>query len=139
MPNSHHPTIETTRHPSIGGVTFAELTDKYGAMFFRDALKRFVVEHNSTVSLTRAQVENASAAVYFPFSKIPVWHRVKFTISDPYDLTKHIPPTSDVVHARPQRTGKYGAQVPGRFDTVLVNDGSGAVTGVNGMLYSSAH
>ncbi|KAI1783920.1 hypothetical protein LXA43DRAFT_976942 [Ganoderma leucocontextum] len=131
-PGDQRPTIDMTRHPSAKGVTFCELVDNYGAVFFRDALKRFVVEHNSTVPLTRAQVERASAAIYFPFGKVPVWHRVKFSISDPYDLTKHIDPISDTAHARPERKGKYGEQVAGRFDTVLVNDGSGDVAGIKG-------
>ena len=123
-----------TRHPSAKGVTFSDLGDLYGARFFRDALKRYIVEHNSTVPLTRAQIERASASIYFPFSKVPVWHRIKFSISDPYDLTKYIDPISDTAHAQPERTGKYGAQVPGRFDTVLVNDGSGGVAGIAGTL-----
>ena len=122
------------RHPSVKGVPFCDLADHYGALFFRDALKRFIVEHASPVPLTRPQVERASAAIYFPFSRVPVWHRVKFTISDPYDLTKHIDPILDVAHAWPARKGKYGAQVPGRFDTVLVNDGNGGVAGIAGML-----
>ncbi len=128
-----------TRHPSVRGVTFQDLADSYGAMFFRDALKCFVVEHNSTTTLTRAQIERASAAIYFPFGKVPVWHRVKFQISDPNDLTRHIDPISDTAHARPERKGKYGAQVAGRFDTVLVNDGNGGITGIEGMLHACMH
>ncbi|PIL37661.1 hypothetical protein GSI_01355 [Ganoderma sinense ZZ0214-1] len=113
-------------------VTFEELAEHYGASFFRDALKRFVVEHNSAVTLMHAQVERASAAIYFPFSKVLVWHRVKFWISDPYDVTKHIDPIKDTAHIRPARKGKYGVHVPGRFDTVLVNDSSGGVVGIKG-------
>ena len=62
-PEDHRPTIKMTRHPSAKGATFHELADRYGAVFFRDALKRFVVEHNSPVPLTSAQVERTSAAI----------------------------------------------------------------------------
>ncbi|PIL34532.1 hypothetical protein GSI_03310 [Ganoderma sinense ZZ0214-1] len=130
--DDHKPPLEMTRHPSVRGVPVHELPDKYGATFFRDALKRFVVEHNSSGSLSRAQVESAAAGIYFPFAKVPVWHRIKFWISDPYDLTRHILPSSDTAHAHPERKGKYDTTVPGRFDTVLVNDGTGGVTGVQG-------
>ena len=128
------PRLYMTCHPSVKGVPFANLADHYGVLFFRDTLKRFIVEHTSPVPLTRPQVERASATIYFPFSRVPVWHRVKFTISNPYEVTKHIDPILDVAHARPAWEGKYGAQVPGQFDTVLVNDGSGGVAGIAGML-----
>ncbi|KAI0826961.1 hypothetical protein BC628DRAFT_1369912, partial [Trametes gibbosa] len=40
--------------------------------------------------------------------------------------------TQDVAHARPERKDKQGRTVPGRFDTVLVNDGTGGLSGVQG-------
>lgn len=38
----------------------------------------------------------------------------------------------DVAHARPARKDRQGRQVPARFDTVLVNEGRGGPTGVEG-------
>ena len=48
----------------------------------------------------------------------------------------------DAVHARPARRDRYGRHVPARFDTVLVNDGTGGPAGVQGkciLHYSSHH
>jgi hypothetical protein len=41
--------------------------------------------------------------------------------------------TADSVHARPERRDTRGRLVPGRFDTVLVNDGNGDITRLKGL------
>ena len=40
--------------------------------------------------------------------------------------------TADSIHIQPSTTDTCGRSVPGRFDTVLVNDGTGGDTGIEG-------
>ncbi|KAJ3004511.1 hypothetical protein NUW54_g4780 [Trametes sanguinea] len=42
------------------------------------------------------------------------------------------PQVGDIIHIQPTRQNKYGNDVPARFDTVLVNTGTGGATGVLG-------
>lgn len=111
--------IEMTRHPSVRAVKIVQLPEQYGTTFFRDALARFVVAHNNP-SWTSAEIERASAGVYFRFSSVAVYHKVKFWIPDPHGLALPGSEMRDVIHARPMRKNKHGSDVPGRFDTALV-------------------
>ena len=58
--------------------------------------------------------------MYFNFSKIGAYHKVKFWVSDPHGLAVPGSEMRDVVHVRPGRKNKYGTEIPGRFDTALV-------------------
>ena len=111
--------IKMTRHASVKAVKFADLAPRYGAMYFRDALSRFVVQHNHP-ELTTAQQERAAASIYFHFNKIPAYHKVKFWLEDPHGLALPGTELCDVVHCRPTRKNKHGDDVPGRFNTALV-------------------
>ncbi|KAI0776229.1 hypothetical protein BD413DRAFT_469649, partial [Trametes elegans] len=115
-PQSH---IVMTKHPSVKAVSFDDVTLRYQAPFFRDALTRFVVTCNQP-ALSPAQVELAAGGVYFNFRNLPVYHKVKFDIHDTQGLGTSTSITQDVAHVRPARKGKHGTDVPGRFDTVLV-------------------
>ncbi|KAI0675691.1 hypothetical protein C8Q78DRAFT_1074683 [Trametes maxima] len=107
------------RHPSVASLEFSEAAHKYGATYFRDALARFVAEHNNP-ALTAHQVELASGGVYFNFASVAAFHKMKITLDDVQGLgISHAQP-QDVIHARPGRRGKYDTEVPGRFDTVLI-------------------
>ncbi|KAI0649799.1 hypothetical protein C8Q79DRAFT_902444 [Trametes meyenii] len=111
--------IAMARHPSVASVEFNDAVHKYGASFFRDALARFVAEHNNP-TLTAHQVELASGGIYFNFASVAAFHKMKIALGDVQGLgVSHAQP-QDVVHARPCRRGKYDTEVPGRFDTVLV-------------------
>ncbi|KAI0819417.1 hypothetical protein BC628DRAFT_1514052 [Trametes gibbosa] len=105
---------------------------KYGAKYFRDALARFVVEHNDLSStLTHVEIERKSAGVYFPFRKVSVFHRIKLWIDDPQGLLS-LTQVADIVHVQPARKNKYDNAVPARLDTVLINTGTGGPTGTSG-------
>ncbi|KAJ7671902.1 hypothetical protein B0H14DRAFT_3102308 [Mycena olivaceomarginata] len=82
-----------------------QLVSDYGAELFRDALTRFIVKFNDP-HFTPAQVEAQSAGLALPFSRVPVFHRIKYTTEDPYT-----------------NGGSKGKELSGRFDTALVNDG----------------
>ncbi|OJT07538.1 hypothetical protein TRAPUB_1634 [Trametes pubescens] len=123
--------VRMTRHPSAKGVPISRLIADYGATYFHDALARFLVKYNNP-ELSAAQTERAASAFYVPFNTVSVYHKIKFVLGDVQDFLDRPAQPTDVIHARPARTGKYGKGVPGRFDTALVNDGRGAATGVEG-------
>ncbi|KAI0372511.1 hypothetical protein BV20DRAFT_1034577 [Pilatotrama ljubarskyi] len=122
--------IDIAEYPSVKAVSFDAAAAHYGAMYFRDALVRFVIRYRSP-DLDPRQVERASAAVYFNFRTVPVFHRIKFLLDDVQGFSM-ADDLTDVTHARPARQDTQGRPVPVRFDTVLVNDGSGGETGVAG-------
>ncbi len=121
-------TLTLTKHPAARSVPLDVLVSQYGATHFRTALERFIALTNEP-DLTRAQLERKLWGVRIPFTKLPVWHRIKFTRQDP--STKHTS-TADSIHCRPGRTGLRGEAIPARFDTALINDGTGEDIGLEG-------
>jgi hypothetical protein len=121
-------TLKLTKHPTVRTVLLNTLVTKYGATHFHTALARFVALTNDP-NLTRAQLERKVWGIYFPFTKLPIWHRIKFLRTDP--STSKIS-TADSIHCRPGRSDSHGNPIPGRFDTALINDGTGEETGLDG-------
>jgi len=78
--------------------------------------------------MQRAELERRLDNVRIPFIRLPVWHRIKFLRKDPVTDKNS---TADSIHCRPSQIQKRGI-LPGRFDTALVNDGTGEDTGVEG-------
>ncbi|KAG9315401.1 hypothetical protein JVU11DRAFT_4550 [Chiua virens] len=107
--------------PSVRAVSFSSLVADYGATYFRDTLARYIVSHRDP-SLSRLEVERQSAKIYFRFSSVQVFHKIKFSIQDPSSpLDSSIP---DVAHIKPASKDRRGQIAPGRFDTVLVHHGN---------------
>ncbi|KAL1707030.1 hypothetical protein EV121DRAFT_200195 [Schizophyllum commune] len=104
------------------------LASKYGAEVFIPALKRFIALTNDP-SLTRHRLEDAIHTILLRFSKVKVWHRLKFIVHDRHTGKRA---TLDSIHARPARRNKRGLTIPGRFDTALIDDGTSRETGVHG-------
>ncbi|KAJ7133963.1 hypothetical protein C8R43DRAFT_1132985 [Mycena crocata] len=123
--------LKMTKHPTLKSVRFTRLIEHYGAEFFRDALARFVVQFNNP-EFSRAQVEVNSQDLGFSFNSVPVYHRIKFTTQDPYTVRGPEDTVIDSIHVQPAKTLKNGEELPARFDTALVNDGNGQMTGVSG-------
>ncbi|KAG1852717.1 hypothetical protein F4604DRAFT_1883476 [Suillus subluteus] len=99
-----------TKHPTLKAITIDKIKSDYGALYFRESLARYIAKAalpaNATV--TPAQLEHHAANVHIPFQKVPVFHKVKWVS---VDTRGH---------------GKFASDnVPPRFDTVLVNDGTG--------------
>lgn len=124
-------TLHLTKHPSVRNVPFSQLAEKYGASFFRTALARYMITQNNP-QLSTAQVERQLWTVHIPFQCVPVWHRMKFLRQDP--VTQQIS-TADSIHVRPPKKDLKGCEVPGRFDTAYINNGTGQTTGIHGELY----
>jgi hypothetical protein len=83
--------------------------------------------------LTKHQVEARAIEFYTSFQKISVYHKIKFWNGDALGR-KGALDVLDTVHVKPGYLNKQNRQVGGRFNTVLVNDGTGEHTGVTGML-----
>ncbi|KAJ7673177.1 hypothetical protein DFH06DRAFT_1266823 [Mycena polygramma] len=114
--------LKMTNNPTLKAVRLTRLVTDYGAKFFRDALARYVVQLNYP-TLSRAQVEARSRDLNFSFNSVPVFHRIKFTTvhrSRARGLHRRL-------YTRP--TIKNGEVLPARFDTALINDGTGGMRG----------
>ncbi|KAJ7841714.1 hypothetical protein B0H14DRAFT_3086726 [Mycena olivaceomarginata] len=123
--------IRMTKFPTQKAVRINHLISDYGAVSFRDALARFVVQFNDP-TLSRAQIETRAASVVLHFGRIPVFHRIKYTTEDPYKAGSPEDAVVDSIHVQPQKMIRNGTVLPGRFDTAMINDGCGKLTGVTG-------
>lgn len=120
--------LHTSKTPSVRKVSLEALETEYGAQHFCAALRRFVLLSNSP-HLTTVQVECGLWDIHFHFRHLPVWHKIKFLRTEVYTGRTQ---TMDSIHAYPQRFDVRGRPVPCRFDTALINDGTGGETGVGG-------
>lgn len=111
--------IEMTQHPTVAAVQLKDLPSEYRVTLFHDALTRFVAGWKYP-TLSQAEIERVSARIFLHFQTIPVFHKIKLWLDDPHGLLLPGMETRDAIHVRPARKGKYGADLPGRFDTALV-------------------
>ncbi|KAJ7724958.1 hypothetical protein DFH07DRAFT_871823 [Mycena maculata] len=123
--------LKMTKHLTLKSIRMPRLVTDYGATFFHDALARFVV-HLNHPELSHSQVEAKSQDLAFSFNTIPVYHRIKFTTEDPYTARGPEDTVVDSIHVQPTKSLKNGEILPPRFDTALVNDGTGQITGTAG-------
>ncbi|KAJ3554685.1 hypothetical protein NM688_g2979 [Phlebia brevispora] len=123
----HHTShIKMARHPSRkAAVTFEQLGTQYGATQFRECLSRFIAEHNHPEAST-AELNYIASTQPILFHKVRVFHKARFWEHD-FPLYRHASDQYDVIHVRPAR-----GNVPGRFDTALINDGTGGAVGIKG-------
>ena len=122
--------LSMAKHPSITAVPLERLQDLYGAPLFKVALRRFISSANDQ-NQSRRQLENSLWRTRFPFTRLPVWHVIKFTRSDPSTGAHQ---TADSIHVKPAKHDKRKRLIPGRFDTALINDGTGTEHGIKGKL-----
>ncbi|KAJ7648408.1 hypothetical protein B0H17DRAFT_959036 [Mycena rosella] len=117
-------------HPSAKGVSLTTIETDYGAIYFCDAFARYAVSCNRP-ELTKRQIEALAGDFYTPFRKLSVYHTMKFWNGDALGR-EDSPDMLDSVHVKPGHRNKQGRQIGGRFETALVNDGTGEHTGVSG-------
>ena len=122
--------LSIAKHPNARSTTLDSIELDYGAQHFKTALRRYIVIANNG-RMARAQLEHALENIRLPFQRLPVWHRLKFLRLDPATCVEQ---TADSVHAHPARRDIRGRTIPGRFDTALINDGTGGDTGLHGEL-----
>ncbi len=137
LPAAPHPAdpptftrIKMTKHPSVKALHFDAAVNDYGATWIRDALARYIVGYQNP-SLTPDEVEQEALTISYRFATLPVFHKLKFVLEDAQQLGI-MEATHDAAHARPARRDRHGRHVPARFDTVLINDGTGGPSGVQG-------
>lgn len=121
-----------TKWPTRKAVHMDILEQEYGATFFCDALAEYVTKFTNP-ELTRQAVERHAAEFPLPFQKLPVYHKAKFWLGD----AEHHRLSSDeydVIHAHPPHVSKRNLQIAGRFDTALVNGGTGKYISLEGQL-----
>ncbi|KAF7337296.1 hypothetical protein MSAN_02282200 [Mycena sanguinolenta] len=123
--------LSMSKHPTHKSIKFSLLETNYGASFFRDALSRYIVGLINP-NLTPAQIECEANGFDVPFNAVPVFHRIKFSTSDPYANTKPVDSIVDSIHAQPERLLRNGDKALSRFDTALINTGHGGKMGVDG-------
>ncbi|KAJ7438607.1 hypothetical protein FB451DRAFT_1447943 [Mycena latifolia] len=119
------------KHPTLKAVKFTTLETVYGAPFFRDTLSRYIVQLTDP-GLSHAQIEREAISFEVPFNAVPVFHRIKFSTSDPYANGGPADSIVDSIHVQPRKFLQNGDEVPARFDTALVNTGNGGKTGTAG-------
>lgn len=122
--------IKMTKHASVKALRFDAAVSQYGATWLRDALARYIVGYRNP-SLTPQEVEHEALTVSYRFNTLPIYHKLKFVLEDAQQLGI-MEAVHDAAHARPARQDRYGRHVPARFDTVLINDGTGGPSGVQG-------
>ncbi|KAJ8084846.1 hypothetical protein PM082_003623 [Marasmius tenuissimus] len=118
-------------HPSAKGVKFSCLISDYGAAYFKEALQRYVLSVRDP-GLSYRALEQQAPYVNIPFSRVAIWTRVKWTSPDMYSSTENGTIIVDSAHVSAARRGKHGHEVPGRFDTVLVDVNKGETSGLRG-------
>lgn len=127
--------IQMTRNPSARGVELDDIALNYGAEDIRNALAIFIAKWKNT-SLHGARLDVAAASINLPMRSLSVFHKIRFSASDQYDVHGEYSFT-DVAHAKPASTsvslqGRTTRAVSARFDTVLVDRGDGGIIGVKG-------
>ncbi|KAF8816261.1 hypothetical protein BYT27DRAFT_7221500 [Phlegmacium glaucopus] len=108
-----------TKHPTHQGIPIEVVCTKYGATQFIPALSRFITQYQHP-EYSKAQVEIASKSIHIPFSKVSVFHRLKFVSYDVYSLNPLDELVVDSIHVDPVHFDKYRNVVPGRFDTAII-------------------
>ena len=70
--------LKMARHPSIHAVTLDSIVTDYGTTYFHAALACYVAITCNPHFTRHAQVEQAAPGIRFYFSKLPVYHKIKF-------------------------------------------------------------
>lgn len=108
-------TLKMARNPTFKAVGIRDIIGKYGAVDFLDALADFIAGINYPLASAQELLWRSEDTL-IPFSRVPVYHNIKFTLSGNGEQSEVI----DAVHARPEQRDSRGRIIPSRFDTVLV-------------------
>lgn len=107
--------LQMSQNPSVKAETIRDIIRLYGAVDFADALGDFIAGVRNDLLPGRA-TRYRGEDMYLPFSRVPVFHTMKFTKYCSLGKSEIV----DAVHARPERRDSRGRTIPSRFDTVLV-------------------
>jgi hypothetical protein len=107
--------LKMPRNPSVKAETICDIITRYGAIDFADALGDFIAGVLNDILPGRA-TRYRGEDIFLPFSRVPVYHSIKFTKSSNPEESEIV----DAVHARPEQRDSRGRIIPSRFDPVLV-------------------
>ena len=120
VPNHHQ---WMAKHPTHRGVPIDDICTNYGATDFIPALSQFIAQfivQYQHPDYSKAQVEVLSESIHVPFSKILVFYHLKFFSYDAYSLNPLDEVVTNSIHVDPAHFDKYGKEVPGPFDTAVI-------------------
>jgi hypothetical protein len=115
------------RNPSVKAKTICDIIARYSTVDFTDALGDFIAGVLNDI-LPGWATQYRSEDVFLPFSRVPVYHSMKFT-SDNHEELEIV----DAVHSRPEQRDSHGRIIPSCFDPVLVKGGEQTGQGGKGM------
>ena len=110
---------QMAKHPTHRGIPIDVICTKYGATQFIPALSQFIAQYQHP-EYSKAQVKVASNHIHIPFSKVSVFHHVKFVSYDVYSLNPLDESIVDLIHVDPMHLDKYRKFVPGQFDMAII-------------------
>ncbi|KAF7792382.1 hypothetical protein EIP86_003419 [Pleurotus ostreatoroseus] len=119
-----------TKQPSERGVTFEQLEELFGATFFLEAFAEFIVK-TKMPGISNKQAQKLATTTPVPFNTVSVYHKARFWLGDPNNH-RIMADEWDVLHCRHEYDNAKGELVAGRFDTALVNTGTGEYVGLTG-------
>ena len=125
-----HLHIKIARFPNVKAVPIDTIPAEFGAVDFHRALSEFILK-TSNIGFSPHEIRLLAPRYRLPFHTVPVFFKIKFWNPDAQGRDD-IPETLDCVHIRPTHRDSKGRAVAGRFDTVLVNEGKGEESGVEG-------
>jgi hypothetical protein len=119
--------LKMPRNPSVKAETICDIIARYGAVDFADALSDFIAGVLNDILPGRA-TRYRGEDVFLPFSRVPVYHSMKFT-SDNHEESEIV----DAIHSWPEQQDLRGQIIPSCFDPVLVKGGEQTGQGGKGM------
>ena len=106
-----------TEDPTKKAVHFRNISKKFGAASFQDALADYIASVNNPGLGMRA-VRTHAANTLLPFRTVRAYHKIKFTTPSDTRRSEIV----DVVYVQPELL-KDGRITPARFDTALIQSG----------------
>ena len=88
--------LKMAQHPSIQVVMFNSIVNDYSATYFCAALAHYVTITCNPNFTRRMQVEQAASGIHFYFSKLPVFHKIRFCAT--YKQSDGETKTFDLIH-----------------------------------------
>ena len=112
--------VKMAKKPSIQSVSFTDLANNYGALYFQDSLADFIAQRNHP-NASAASVRACSRDMLFMFRSVAIFHKIKFVKDQPDSSNSKLGhETVDCIHARPEQNDPGGRFIPRRFDTALI-------------------
>ncbi|KAF8272272.1 hypothetical protein EI94DRAFT_1862395 [Lactarius quietus] len=111
-------TTQMALNPMLKAVSFDDLTNKYRAWDFQDAITDFITQVNHPDASTAA-LKDLAKNTLLPFQTVPVFHKIKYLSTCDSEVI-------NTVHVWPEQSDVHGNPIPLHFNTVIIQQGSQA-------------